>query len=572
MALVNTWVVKISGEALFIHSRFLHLKVALLIGISSMHLINAQNCDVDFPGSSQLNYSTECGGGSVNNLTIGKSIAISTGDQFTFDSPAVINIQGNLGVNASGNGRLVIPAGVSVFVDGHMRFDPNNGGCEGDNPCTFTVVVNGHLRVLGGLKNNLTTLVWEGLGTVESVGKLENSSNACMSCGITCPDFPVSSEGCTDNGSRCLFNFCDANYGNACSQDITKPRIENCPVDISLTASVNCTAVATWVPPVASDNCKVTSFEGTHTPGEEFPLGLTLVSYTATDSSGNTASCSFQVEVVDNTVPQFSNCPADIIIPGTDPGSDLATVSWTEPTATDNCKVSQVLSSHQPGSKFPIGFTTVSYSATDDAGNLQTCDFSIEVVSNSPPGAPDLQVSVNSGESIRICIDASDPDGDQVSLVNIDYDDGSGVVDQVDSIQNCFDFIPVAGSEGLVILTVSICDDKDPAACTQVNVEVQVVNDLIIIHKAFSPNGDGINDTWVIGNIEHYSENSVVIFDRWGSIVYEASGYNNQDIVWNGKGNHRRLSSREIVPPGTYYYNITLRGFGSERGFLELLD
>jgi gliding motility-associated-like protein len=136
------------------------------------------------------------------------------------------------------------------------------------------------------------------------------------------------------------------------------------------------------------------------------------------------------------------------------------------------------------------------------------------------------------------------------------------------------------GSEfpvGLTVVTYDAIDEVgNSQKCTfsiQVDtIEAEVLLDLITIYRAFSPNGDGFNDLWVIENIEQYADNSVVIFDRWGSIIYEASGYNNQDIVWNGFGNKPRMSSREIVPAGTYYFNITLPGVGSEKGFVELLE
>jgi hypothetical protein len=200
MAVVIGWSVKIGRWEFFCPDTKGQMLAALII-ISCANLTNAQNCDVDFPGFSQLNYSSECGAGSLNNLTLGKSTEIATGDQFTFDAPAVINIQGNLDIKAAGNGRVVIPAGVMVIVDGNMNLDPSNGQCQGGSSCVFTVVVNGHLQVAGNLKNNLESLVWEGLGTVEARGGLENSSNGCMSCGLTCPDFPITSGGGVDDGS-----------------------------------------------------------------------------------------------------------------------------------------------------------------------------------------------------------------------------------------------------------------------------------------------------------------------------------------------------------------------------------
>jgi gliding motility-associated-like protein len=71
----------------------------------------------------------------------------------------------------------------------------------------------------------------------------------------------------------------------------------------------------------------------------------------------------------------------------------------------------------------------------------------------------------------------------------------------------------------------------------------------MFIPTSFTPNGDGINDTWVVRNINLYPGNSVKIYNRWGNLLYEASPY---ETEWDGtyKG--------DPVPAETYYYIINL--------------
>src|SRR5690606_28986248 len=114
-----------------------------------------------------------------------------------------------------------------------------------------------------------------------------------------------------------------------------------------------------------------------------FSIGTTTVTYTATDGAGNTATCSFDVTVVDTEVPVIANCPTDITL-STDASSCDAVVTWTAPTASDNCSVS-LSSSHNSGAVFPIGTTTVTYTATDGAGNTATCSFNVTVVDTEAP-------------------------------------------------------------------------------------------------------------------------------------------------------------------------------------------
>ena len=64
---------------------------------------------------------------------------------------------------------------------------------------------------------------------------------------------------------------------------------------------------------------------------------------------------------------------------GTDPGSDTASVSWTEPSANDNSGSVSLTSSHDPGDYFPIGDTEVTYTARDPYGNTATQSFTVTV-------------------------------------------------------------------------------------------------------------------------------------------------------------------------------------------------
>jgi gliding motility-associated-like protein len=67
------------------------------------------------------------------------------------------------------------------------------------------------------------------------------------------------------------------------------------------------------------------------------------------------------------------------------------------------------------------------------------------------------------------------------------------------------------------------------------------------VPNAFSPNGDGINDFWVIKSLEFYPDATIQIFNRYGQPVYLSTGYSQP---WNGKFKGVDL------PVGTYYYII----------------
>jgi hypothetical protein len=171
---------------------------------------------------------------------------------------------------------------------------------------------------------------------------------------------------------------------NACDADNTPPVFANCPQNIRLTTTDN-NSVATWTAPTATDNCSTPSVTKNYSSGSTFPIGTTTVTYTATDSKNNRSTCNFNIIVAqtvnnpcDNDVvpPVLSNCPQNISLTTTGNG---AVATWTAPTATDNCSNPSVSSNYTSGATFPIGSTTVIYTAADGKNNRSTCSFNVSV-------------------------------------------------------------------------------------------------------------------------------------------------------------------------------------------------
>jgi gliding motility-associated-like protein len=79
----------------------------------------------------------------------------------------------------------------------------------------------------------------------------------------------------------------------------------------------------------------------------------------------------------------------------------------------------------------------------------------------------------------------------------------------------------------------------------------------LFIPEGFSPDGDNINDFFVIKGLPDDKENAITIFNRWGNKVYHNPNYDNS---WNGTPNVGGTLGKDKLPPGTYYYVLETKG------------
>ena len=88
-------------------------------------------------------------------------------------------------------------------------------------------------------------------------------------------------------------------------------------------------------------------------------------------------------------------------------------------------------------------------------------------------------------------------------------------------------------------------------------IKVDIIPELVV-PSAFSPNNDGINDSWIIEVPQLYTNVTVRVYNRWGSLVYDraSSGGDN----WTGKGNNNNP-----IPVGTYYFVIEYDGLDGQK-------
>ena len=156
------------------------------------------------------------------------------------------------------------------------------------------------------------------------------------------------------------------------------------PSNISVGTAPGATTRVVTFAPTATDNVGIQSVGCGPTSGTAFPLGVTTVTCTATDTAGLSTSHAFTVTVSDLELPVLVGVPSNITV-GTAPGAVTQAVTFTPPTATDNVSVQSVGCNHASGSTFPLGITTVTCTATDVSGLSATGSFTVTVSDLEPP-------------------------------------------------------------------------------------------------------------------------------------------------------------------------------------------
>ena len=173
-------------------------------------------------------------------------------------------------------------------------------------------------------------------------------------------------------------------------QDTTPPTIA-CPANLTVEAASSAGAIVNYPLATATDTVSTPTIVYSQASGTVFPLGQTSITVTASDAAGNSASCSFDVVVQDTTAPILSNVPANISHQATSGAGRV--VDYALPAASDIVDTTPSVACNPPsGSTFAIGTTTVTCTATDDAGNHATASFTVNITAPDADndGLPDV--------------------------------------------------------------------------------------------------------------------------------------------------------------------------------------
>ncbi len=253
----------------------------------------------------------------------------------------------------------------------------------------------------------------------------------------------------------------------------------------------------------------------------------------------------------------------------TNPGDVLVTTIVTPPVNGSAEVESNGTISYIPDAG-ATGMDVMTYQVCNQCGRCATNTFEVEII-NNPPVITPPPVTVAAGESVDLdllAIISDVNDNLDPSSLNVAAQPISGAIASIDpSYHLIVDYNGVFFS-GMDQLTIEACDFSGSCSDNVILIEVDLPADPpVYVYNALSPNGDGRHDFLELENIEAYPDNSVYIVNRWGVRVFEASGYDNAIVRFEG----RVSGSANELPAGTYYYSIDL-GKGGDRinGFVVL--
>jgi gliding motility-associated-like protein len=334
-------------------------------------------------------------------------------------------------------------------------------------------------------------------------------------------------------------------------RDAVLPVVLTRPVTLQLNAAGTATLTAAQVDNGSSDNCSIATMTVSPNTFTCANVGSNTVTLTVTDASGNQRTGTAVVTVRDQVGPNVVTQPVTVQLNAA--GTASITAAQVNNGSTDACGIASVTVSPSTFTCANLGPNTVTLTVTDVNGNVSTGTAIVTVTVNfSTTGDNDLDgtpdncdpdddndgiLDVNDNCPTQANSNQADNDTDGIGDACDNDDDNDGILDGYD---NC-PFIYNPGQE-------DVDNDGMGDICDTVEINVS---------QAITPDGDGVNDTWFINNIQNYPNNSVKVYNRWGDLIFSRNNYQND---WNGSYAN---NGSNIPDASSYYYQIDLDGNGS---------
>ena len=332
-------------------------------------------------------------------------------------------------------------------------------------------------------------------------------------------------------------------------QDNILPTVITQNFTIALNASGTASITASQINNGSTDNSGIATIVVSPTNFSCANIGANTVTLTVTDVNGNVNTGTAIVTVTDTTLPIVITQAITTYLDSN--GQTTITAAQINNGSTDNCSINTITVSPTSFTCANVGANIVTLTVTDVNGNVATATAIVTVAfdftttgDNDFDSLPDNCDIDDDNDGVRDNVDNCplisnmtqiDTDMDGMGNVCDGDDDNDGVIDEDD---NC----PLTYNPNQ--------EDRDNDGLGDVCDTIE-----INISQVITPNGDGVNDTWMIYNIENHPNNVVKVYNRWGDEVFYAKNYQNN---WAGT-----YKTKNVPDASSYYYQIDLDGDGS---------
>jgi gliding motility-associated-like protein len=186
-------------------------------------------------------------------------------------------------------------------------------------------------------------------------------------------------------------------------------------------------------------------------------------------------------------------------------------------------------------------------------------DYSTASVVISVPDAPTANndiVEIDETEEMETIVAVSNDLIQNNFSFNITTDPTRGQIDSIDAATGTIYYSIKPGEFGPTTIVYKICDEDCETLCDEATIDINIIRRDVEfdIANGITMNNDGVNDALIfdqlLNNPDAFENNELIIFNRWGDIVYQAAPYNND---WTGVN-----ENGEELPEGTYYYILRL--------------
>ena len=310
-------------------------------------------------------------------------------------------------------------------------------------------------------------------------------------------------------------------FGVPANITVTCDEIPEAPL---VTATDNCDATLTVV---FSENNQVTGGQGT-----------IVRTWSVYDNCGNQAYEDQTITVVDNEAPVI-NCPANVTVFVDENTCEATQVELGEAVASDNCGTELLISNDAPV-VFPTGTTTVTWTATDNAGNSISCEQTITVVSALIANDDYAEVQEDTPTSIKPLANDTDCNNNiDPSTLEILTQPIHGTISAIDST-GAFIYTPEQGFFGKDTMQYKVCDLDEQCDNAWIFISIGSENDPPV----------AVNDTFNVGDCNPSTLN-VLLNDSDG----DGDGLTTPVIITNVSSGSLTLNN-----DGTFEYT-PVRGF-----------